>query len=344
MVMNKKISLIIIVGPTASGKSELAVRIAKKYKGEIISADSRQVYRALNIGTAKIKGKWKNNFFLYKKIPHFCIDIASPKRVYTAAAFKKDAKSAIHAITARRHIPIIAGGSGFWIDALVYDIDLPDVPPDSALRKQLEKKSAARLFAILKKIDPRRAKNIEQKNPRRLIRAIEIAKTLGRVPSVMKKSPYHALWIGISRSDALLHRAITVRARAMIKQGLVAETKKLLAMGVSKKRIREFGFEYQAVLDVIEKKLPFNALVEILTRETVMYAKRQMRWFIRNKDIHWATPSQQAHKHVKKFLHSRSRTQSMIKNAAKSLKNFELRNCPTVSFPRKRESRPSLDF
>ena len=134
MVMNKKISLIIIVGPTASGKSELAVRIAKKYKGEIISADSRQVYRALNIGTAKIKGKWKNNFFLYKKIPHFCIDIASPKRVYTAAAFKKDAKSAIHAITARRHIPIIAGGSGFWIDALVYDIDLPDGRGRSAPR------------------------------------------------------------------------------------------------------------------------------------------------------------------------------------------------------------------
>lgn len=302
--MNRKIPLIVIVGATASGKSELAMRIAKKYNGEIISADSRQVYRHLNIGTAKIKGVWKNNLFLYKSIPHFCIDVASPKRIYNAANFKKESQRAIKIITARRHIPIIAGGTGFWIDALVYDIDLPDVPPDPTLRKQLEKKSALQLFAMLKKIDPRRAKNIEQKNPRRLIRAIEIAKTLGRVPYMVKKNSYRTLWIGISRHDTLLHRAIAIRARAMVKQGLIAETKKLLAIGVSKKRIREFGFEYKAALDVIEKSLASSALIEKLTQETILYAKRQMRWFIRNKDIYWVTTPKQAETCIKKFLAS----------------------------------------
>ncbi len=300
--MSEKIPLIVIVGSTASGKSELAVHMAKKFKGKIISADSRQIYRNLNIGTAKIKGEWKNNLFLYKNIPHFCIDIASPKRIYTAATFKKDAQRAIKTITKDGSIPIIAGGTGFWVNALVDDIDLPEVPPNPSLRKQLEKKSATQLFIMLKKIDPRRAKSIEQKNPRRLIRAIEIAKTLGRVPRMLKKNSYRALWIGISRDNALLHQAIANRALSMVNHGLIAETKKLLANGVSKKRIREFGFEYKAALNVIEKNLASKALVETLTRETIMYAKRQMRWFIRNKDIHWVTTAKEAQKYVKEFL------------------------------------------
>jgi tRNA dimethylallyltransferase len=300
--MNKKISLIIIVGTTASGKSELGVRLARKFNGEIISADSRQVYRNLDIGTAKIKGKWKNNMFLYKKVPHFCIDIVSPKSIYTAATFKKHAQCAIKAIIARRNIPIIVGGTGFWIDALVYDIDLPHVHPNFPLRNQLEKKSTHQLFALLKKIDPRRAAHIEQKNPRRLIRAIEIVKTLGCVPPMTRHNPYHTLWIGISRDDAALRRSITARAHLMIKQGLVKETKKLLVARVNKKRIHEFGFEYVAALSVVEKKLTSNQLRKILIRETILYAKRQMRWFSRNKNIQWVSSPAKAEQLVRTFI------------------------------------------
>ena len=299
--MKKKKSLIIIVGPTASGKSDFAVRLAKKFNGEIISADSRQVYRDLNIGTAKVKGKWKNDVFLYKGVPHFCIDIASPKSMYTAATFKKHAERAMKAIVARRNIPIIAGGTGFWVDALVYDIDLPQVPPNILLRKKLEKKSAHQLFALLKKIDSRRASHIEQKNPRRLIRAIEIVKAIGRVPPMVAHNPYHTLWIGISRNDTALRRFITTRAQQMVKQDLVGETKKLLAMGVSKKRIHEFGFEYVAALDVIEKKLTNDQLIEALVRKTILYAKRQMRWFSRNSDIQWVSSFTKAEQLTRMF-------------------------------------------
>lgn len=302
--MSKKISVIVIVGTTASGKSALAIRMAKKFNGEIISADSRQCYRSLDVGTAKVKGKWKNGIFLSNGVPHFCIDIALPKQLYTAATFKKDAENAIRAITARHHIPIIAGGTGFWIDTLIYDTDLPRVPPNLTLRRELEKKSPEQLFTMLKKIDSRRAATIEQKNSRRLIRAIEIARALGRVPLITQRHPYHTLWIGISRRDSALRLSIAARARQMVRQGLVEETKKLLAAGVSKKRIHEFGFEYTAALDVIEKKLMSDQLVETLIRETVFYAKRQNRWFCRNKKIQWVTSSFHAERYIKKFLNA----------------------------------------
>lgn len=300
--MNKKISLIIIVGPTASGKSDLAVHIAKRCNGQVISADARQIYRDLNIGTAKVKGKWKNKSFFYKHIEHFCIDIASPKQLYTAAVFKKDAERAVQAIAARGKIPIIAGGSGFWIDALVYDLDLPRVSPNTVLRKQLEKKSPEQLFTMLKKIDSRRAAMIEQKNPRRLIRAIEIAKALGYVPPITARHPYRALWIGISRTNTVLRRSIIARAEKMVKQGLVGETKKLLIAGVRKKRIREFGFEYIAALNVIEKKCMPDQLAEMLARKTMLYTKRQIRWFSRNKNIRWITSPAKAERLVRAFL------------------------------------------
>ncbi|MBI2639927.1 MAG: tRNA (adenosine(37)-N6)-dimethylallyltransferase MiaA [Candidatus Sungbacteria bacterium] len=180
--------LIVIIGPTASGKSELAVRLAKKFSGEIISADSRQVYRELDIGTGKVPGKWrqKPKVFVYKAIPHYCIDFVSPKRVFTAADFKKCAEGAIQDINRRGKIPVMAGGTGFYIDAVLYENLLPNVPPNKTLRNTLSQKSARKLFMLLKRLDPERAKNIDRKNPRRLIRAIEIAKALGRVPKFKK--------------------------------------------------------------------------------------------------------------------------------------------------------------
>ena len=308
--MNKKPSLIVIVGPTASGKTDMALRVAKKFNGEIISADSRQVYKNLAIGTAKVSGGWKKKIYVSEGIPHFCIDVASPKKIFTAADFKTCARIAIAGMCARKKIPIIVGGTGFWVDTLLYDINLPHVPPNVALRKKLEKKSVSYLFDILKKVDPDRAAAIEQKNPRRLIRAIEIAAAIGHTPPMIKKNPYRALWIGVLPRKDILIRSIRARSRAMIRAGLVAETKKLQAKRVSKKRIREFGFEYAAALDVIEKKIPQSRLPEILARETIKYAKRQMRWFKRNADIHWVTTARKAEEYVKKFIAGRKMTRS----------------------------------
>ena len=299
--MNKKISLIVIIGPTASGKTDLALRLAKKFNGEIISADSRQIYKDLTIGTAKVNGAWKKNIFVSQKIRHFCIDLVSPKKIFTAADFKICADRAIADISARKKLPFVVGGTAFWIDTLVYNLNLPHVPPNHALRKKLEKESVERLFAILKKIDSRRAALIEQKNPRRLIRAIEIAMAIGKTPMIIKKNPYHALWIGIAPHTNKLHISIAARSDLMIRRGLLRETKKLLLQGVSKKRIHELGFEYAAALGVIEKKIPPKDLSRILTRQTMKYAIRQMRWFKRNRNIHWIQTAREAERLIQAF-------------------------------------------
>ena len=187
--------------------------------------------------------------------------------------------------TARGKIPIIAGGTGFWIDAAVYDLNLPEVSPNFALRKTLEKKNIARLLQILKKLDPRRAQTIEQKNPRRLIRAIEIARVLGKVPSLQKKSPYRVFWIGIRPTD--LEKRVSNRVKKMIAGGIIRETKRILKQKVSKKRIKEFGFEYRAVLECLENKLTPGELAGKMAQGSLDYVRRQMVWFKRNKKIHW---------------------------------------------------------
>ena len=174
--MSRKI--IVILGPTASGKSWLAVKIARKYNGEIISADSRQVYKGLDIGAGKITKKEMSG------IPHYCLDIISPKKIFTVADFKKFADKAIEKIFSKNKTPIIVGGTGLYIQAIVDNVILPEVKPDWKLRKELEKKTTEKMFDFLKKLDPRRAKNIDPKNPRRLIRAIEIAKKLSKTPKL----------------------------------------------------------------------------------------------------------------------------------------------------------------
>lgn len=324
--------LIVVVGPTASGKSELAVRLAKKFGGEVISADSRQVYRCLDIGTGKVPGQWRSSkhntatlrlvrsyenesnrvvsqkgpaarrMFVYRGMPHHCIDFVPPRRVFTAAQFISRARRVISEIAQGGNIPIIAGGTAFWIDALVRGFSLPEVAPNARLRRALEKKSAAELLAILKKHDPHRAAEIEQKNPRRLIRAIEIARALGKVPRLKRQPAYHAFWIGINPAQDALTRRIQRRINAMIKQGLVAETKKLLQQKISKKRIREFGFEYAAALDAVAGHISRAELKQRIIRDTLRYAKRQMRWWKQNPAIRWIQNSREAAAAIKTSL------------------------------------------
>ncbi|MDP2788452.1 MAG: tRNA (adenosine(37)-N6)-dimethylallyltransferase MiaA [bacterium] len=262
--------VIVIVGQTATGKSELGVRLAKKFNGEIISADSRQVYKGLDLGTGKITKEEMQG------VPHYLLDVANPKKQFTVLEYKKLAEKKTQEIIACGKIPIICGGTGFYIDVVTKGMFLPEVPPNKKLRKILDKKTALALFNILKKLDKDRSKNIDAKNKVRLIRAIEIAKALGKVPEITAVQPlYKFIKIGLYLPEKILKKKIEKRVRKMFQTGLLNEIKKLKKSGVSDRRLRELGFEY------------WQPTKEKVIRQTLKYAKRQMTWFKRDKDIKW---------------------------------------------------------
>ncbi|MFA6177473.1 MAG: tRNA (adenosine(37)-N6)-dimethylallyltransferase MiaA [Candidatus Paceibacterota bacterium] len=266
----RKPKIIVILGQTATGKSDLAVKIAKKVNGEIISADSRQVYKGLDIGTGKITKKEM------KGIPHYLLDVINVKRKFTVAKYKELTEEKIKEILARGNTPIICGGTGFYIDAITKGIIFPEVPPNIKLRKILEKKSLTELLKILKKLDRRCADNIDTKNKVRLIRAIEIAKTLGKVPTAeATPPPYKFIKIGLFLPTDKLKKKVEKRVKKMFKDGLLNEIKKLKKEGISDKRLKELGFEY------------YNPTPETVITETLKYAKRQITWFKRDKEIKW---------------------------------------------------------
>ncbi|KKU51768.1 MAG: tRNA dimethylallyltransferase [Parcubacteria group bacterium GW2011_GWA2_47_10b] len=265
--------IVVIVGPTTSGKSEYAVRLAIKINGEIISADSRQVYSGLDVGTAKITKREMRG------IRHHCLDIADTKQTFTVDDFVKAASHAIDHILKKGKTPIIVGGTGFYIDALLYKNAFPNVPPNPTLRASLGSRTTKSLFEMLKKLDPRRAHEIDSKNSRRLIRAIEIATALGKVPKLKKTPRYDTKVIFLNPKPARLKKRIAARTAQMIRRGLVAEIKKLLASKIPRARIRELGFEYKFPLDYIDGKISRPELAQKLNTETWRYAKRQLTWF-----------------------------------------------------------------
>ncbi|MFZ2205368.1 MAG: tRNA (adenosine(37)-N6)-dimethylallyltransferase MiaA [Minisyncoccia bacterium] len=280
--MNK---VFVILGQTATGKSNLAVKIAKKINGEIISADSRQVYKDLDIGSGKITEKEMRG------VPHHLLSVANPKRKFTVAQYKKLADNEIKEIIKIGKIPIICGGTGFYIDALTKGIIFPEVPPNTKLRKELEKKTPEKLFKILKKLDSKRAQNIDAKNSVRLIRSIEIAKYLGKVPQLTEATPpYQFVKIGLFLPDDKLKKNVTKRVKGMFKNGLLNEIKKLKKSGISEKRLKEFGFEY------------FNPTEESVINGTIKYAKRQMTWFKRDPEIKWFEASNKDQSEIIKLI------------------------------------------
>lgn len=283
--------VIVIAGPTASGKSDIAISIAQKLNGEIISADSRQVYRGMDIGTGKVTKREQ------RLARHWLLNISSPKRSYNVSYFQRDAKKAIEDILRRGKLPIICGGTGFWIDALVYGLELPEVKPNPALRKELAKLSPAELFQRLKKLDPRRARTIDRQNPVRLIRALEIVLTTGMpVQKLARKqqSPYNTLYLCVSRSADELRTRITKRLDARLRAGMIAEVKRLHASGVSWKRLEAFGLEYRWVAQHLQGKLSRTAMRDGLLHDIIAYSKRQLTWWKRNKDIRWISSLNEA--------------------------------------------------
>jgi len=308
--MNK---LIVILGPTSSGKSDLGIKLARRFKGEIISADSRQVYKGMNLGTGKVTKQEQ------KLVPHHLLDVAAPKKQFTVAHFKSLAQKTIAQIQKQNKIPFLVGGTPFWIYATIDDLQIPEVAPNQKLRNQLRNKTAAQLFATLKKLDPQRAKTIDRHNPLRLIRAIEIVKTTGKpVPVILSgakdlkhrsdssASPQNdnLLIIGIKKELNQLYKLIDQRLEKRLKQGLIKEVKKLLKQKVTHKRLQELGLEYRFVSLYLEGHLAYDEMVAQLKQAIHKFAKRQMTWFKTDQRILWITNQKQAQGLVKDFLNS----------------------------------------
>jgi len=295
--------VIAIVGPTSSGKSSLGIYLAQKLNGEIISADSRQVYKGLDIGTGKVTKKEM------AEIPHHLLSIASPKKQFTVDDFVKKAERICSSILQNTGIPIVVGGTGLYVDMLLGRLSYPNVPPNLKLREQLKQRTTEQLFNQLQKLDPRRAANIEPNHKRRLIRAIEIAKAVGRSPSKSQityttNNKYNVLWLGLSPAPDKLQKNIRMRLFARIRAGMIAETKKLHAAGLSYKRMDELGLEYRYLSLLLQNKITKQEFEIQLERAIWQYAKRQNRWFKRNKDIHWVCGKAEALRLAKTFLTS----------------------------------------
>ena len=291
------------MGPTASGKSSLGVYLAQKLNGEIISADSRQVYKGLDIGTGKVTKKEMAG------VPHHLLSVASPKKQFTVNDFVKKAEAAIKTTKIASLLPIVVGGTGLYIDMLLGRMAYPNVPPNQVLRTKLEQKTTKQLFAQLQKLDPRRAANIEPDHKRRLIRAIEIAKAVGRSPSKsqitnLTNNKYDILWIGLKPEDKKLKQNIRMRLFARIRTGMIAEAKKLHAAGLSYKRMEALGLEYRYLSLFLQNNITKQEFEAQLECAIWQYAKRQMRWFKRNKDIHWVRNKSEALRLAKIFLTS----------------------------------------
>lgn len=300
--------VIAVVGPTASGKSALAVEIARLVGGEIISADSRQVYTGLDIGTGKVTKKEMRD------VPHHLLDVSElpnsrlgryPKSTMSVVKYERLATRAIKDILKKDKVPILCGGTGQYVDAVLTSASFPEVPPNAKLRKELEKLSPEKLFKKLQKIDPTRAKTIDANNPRRLIRAIEIARTLGSVPvRTSATERYDTLYIGLTLPKEELGARITARLLARMKRGMVAEARRLHEQGLSWKRMESLGLEYRFLAQFLQNKITKSEMLSLINTASQQYAKRQMTWFKRNKNIKWFHPNEQEEMLVraKKFL------------------------------------------
>lgn len=332
-MQNVKLKIIVILGPTASGKSDAAIKLAKKFNGEIISADSRQIYKGMDIGTGKVTGsletvilseiesrpkrdemksKDPNNQFtkLYisEGAPHHLIDVAEPMEDFNVSHFKKLANEAIEEILAKGKLPIICGGTGFWIQAITDDLKLPEVPPNEKLRNELDKLSEEELFAELEKLDLERAANIDRQNKYRLIRAIEICEAIGKVPNKSSvighrsSEKYEFLQIGIGVPREILNEKIKKRLEARFKENMIEEVERLHKQGVSWEWMEKIGLEYRWIARFLQNKISLEEMQEKLYYDIIHYAKRQMTWFKKNKKILWKENYSEIEKEVEKFL------------------------------------------
>ena len=312
-VNTKKI--LVILGPTASGKTDLALKLAKKFNGYIISADSRQVYKDLNIGTAKPVGKILNyklgvnkivTAYIVKGVPHFLMDYVKPNQSFTLADWLKITKKLLHSqiLNSKFQIPIICGGTGLYISALVNNYSLPEGKIDLILRKNLEQSTLTVLLKKLKKIDPDTYQTIDKKNKRKIIRALEYTltnKLSFTNQSKKQSSTYDFLQIGVNLKRETLYHTINTRVEQMIQNGLIPETKSLIKKYNSDlPALSSIG--YKQIKEFLNGNLTKEQTMDLIKRDTRHYAKRQLTWFKRDKNIQWIDNYKEAEKIVHTFL------------------------------------------
>ena len=302
MSSHKLWKTIFITGPTASGKSDLAIYLAKKFNGEIINADSRQVYKYLDIGSGKCDVSKIN-------IVHHLLSIAHPKRNYSLGRWLKDAERTVKKIVKKGKLPIFCGGTILYLKAIKEGWILPQVPPNYKLRKELEKKTNEELYQEIKRLDPQRAKNLDPRNKRRLIRALEIIHTLGKVPKIKKEPKYQLLIIAPKIEKEKLFKKIK---RRLLRRapGIIKEIKKLRKIGLSFKRIISFGLEYKWFGSYVEQteftqnrqKLTLNFTISECYKDILRFAKRQIRELRKISNVVYVKNKKEAINVVENFL------------------------------------------
>lgn len=281
--------MVILTGPTAVGKTELSLRLAKALDGEIISADSMQVYKKMDIGTAKIRSEEMQG------IPHYLVDCLDPSEEFHVAKFQEMAKDALNQIYGKGKIPLIVGGTGFYIQSVLYDIDFTEEKGDVSYREFLEQKAEKEgkeaLFQMLCKIDPASAEKIHPNNRKRVIRALEFYKLHGYPISqhneaeAKKESPYHFVYFVLNHKRDVLYERINQRVDLMIQEGLIEEVRTLQQQGYKKDMVSMQGIGYRQVFEYLEGNCSLDETIDKIKKDTRHFAKRQLTWFGREKSV-----------------------------------------------------------
>lgn len=282
--------IVVIVGPTASGKTALSIEVAKRFDGEIVSGDSMQIYRYMDIGTAKPALQERQG------ISHHMIDFLSPEQNYDVAGFVRDARRCINDIHSRGKLPVLVGGTGLYIDHVVKDTEFAEMVTDPAYRQELlllaEKHGNEHLHRVLYEVDPQAAEKIHANNVRRVIRALEVFHTTGKTftqcnQQSVKAPVYDAVWFGLNMPREILYERINRRVDLMMEQGLLDEVKRVLAMGVNTQSTSMQAIGYKELVRYLNGDYTLSEAVELIKQESRRYAKRQLTWFKRNPEIHW---------------------------------------------------------
>ncbi|MFC1787705.1 tRNA (adenosine(37)-N6)-dimethylallyltransferase MiaA [Patescibacteria group bacterium] len=325
--MNQLPKVITVVGPTASGKTSLGIALARQFNGEVISVDSRQIYRGMDIGTGKEPGKWKSllggpeptapskkegiemlfnsgRYLDIEGVLHWGIDLVDPDQGYSVADFKEYAEQKINEIIKRGRLPIFVGGTGMWLQAVIDNLDLTQTPPDSKLRQELDERNTESLFFEYKRLDPKGAETIDQNNKRRLVRALEVTLATGRPFSEQQSHgevKYEVLQLGIEVDRRVLNDRISNRIDQMVVEGLVDEVRGLYDQYQCDIPAMS-GIGYRQICKFFQGQSTLAEAIEEMKKDTRHYAKRQMTWFKRDERIKWVKSKKQAIDLVKRFI------------------------------------------
>ncbi|GMU25248.1 MAG: tRNA dimethylallyltransferase [Candidatus Uhrbacteria bacterium] len=301
--------MLFVVGPTASGKTDLAITLAKEFDGEIINADARQIYRGLTIGTGKPKGRrgvWEGKkAYIVQGVPHYLMDFLPPEEPFSAPEWRTSALKAIRGITARRHLPIVVGGTGLYLSSLIDHFQFPEVKAQPGLRLEYERKPLDDLVRLLLAVDPDSGNIVDLKNKRRVIRALEVVTFSGKKFSEARRlgEPLvEALQIGIVRSKEELYSRIHVSIEHMLEEGLIEEVRTLIKKGVSVDSPGMTAIGYRDFVRYLRGECSLDEIIENFKQKTRQYARRQWTWFKKDDRIRWVTDDAEAGRIVREWL------------------------------------------